>query len=245
MPTLGNRWIRLTVLAFALATIAGQPAASARQEGTTTRTGTPPAIAGAGQTNWASDNLDLYNQRFSEIHRIDTANVGQLQRRWSHEAAPGLYVGQNTPLVVDGVMYFHAGGTALAVNAVTSLEISTGAIERVRGVDAARARREQVAAGERPPEAPDRWLATPGRASEAGDRGPEASAGRGAAGGVPTSRPLRQEPTPRARRRPGRRAGALYGRHARRLVQAHRIWDRGSATLPAYNCGALPCQEES
>ena len=80
-------------------------------------------IAGAGQTNWASHNLDLYNQRFSELDQIDLDSVGQLQRRWSYEATPGLNVGQTTPLVVDGVMYFHAGGTVLAINAVTGAEI--------------------------------------------------------------------------------------------------------------------------
>ncbi|MCY4058880.1 MAG: hypothetical protein OXG44_12840, partial [Gammaproteobacteria bacterium] len=100
-----------------------------------TRESMDPLIAGTGQTNWASDNLDLYNQRFSEIDQIDTANVGQLQGRWSYEAAPGLYVGQNTPLVVDRVMYFHAGGAlqvAFAIDGRLSEEHET-AFARVRG----------------------------------------------------------------------------------------------------------------
>ena len=40
-----------------------------------TRESMDPLIAGTRQTNWVSDNLDLYNQRFSEIYQIDTANV--------------------------------------------------------------------------------------------------------------------------------------------------------------------------
>ena len=90
-------------------------------------------ITGSGQTNWASHNLDLYNQRFSELDQIDAETVGRLQRRWSYVAAPGLNVGQTTPLVVDGVMYFHAGATVLAVNAVTGAEIWKLEIDGVSG----------------------------------------------------------------------------------------------------------------
>ena len=133
MRAFESQWGRLFVATFAAAAIAGHPAAGAGQQGATTRTGTPPAITGSGQTNWASHNLDMHNQRFSELDQIDTATVGQLQRRWSYDVAPGLNVGQTTPLVVDGVMYLHAGATVLAVNALTGEEIWKLEIEGVSG----------------------------------------------------------------------------------------------------------------
>lgn len=91
-----NRWVHLAAAAFAAAAIAGHPTAIAGQQGSTTGTGEPPAITGSGQTNWASHNLDLYNQRFSELDQTDTATGGRLQRRWSYDVAPGLNVGQST-----------------------------------------------------------------------------------------------------------------------------------------------------
>ena len=132
MQSSESRWVRLAVAAFVAAAI-GNPSASAGQQGSTTRTGPPPVITGSGQTNWASHNLDLYNQRFSELAQIDTETVGQLQRRWSYDVAPGLNLGQTTPLVVDGVMYMHAGATVLAVNALTGAEIWTLEIDGVSG----------------------------------------------------------------------------------------------------------------
>jgi glucose dehydrogenase len=132
MQSSESRWVRLAVAAFVAAAI-GNPSASAGQQGSTTRTGPPPVITGSGQTNWASHNLDLYNQRFSELAQIDTETVGQLQRRWSYDVAPGLNLGQTTPLVVDGVMYMHAGATVLAVNAMTGAEIWKLEIDGVTG----------------------------------------------------------------------------------------------------------------
>ena len=88
MRSLDSRWTRAAVATFAAAAISSHPAVSAGQQGSTTRAGAPPALAGSGQTNWASHNLDMHNQRFSELAQIDAATVGELQRRWSYDVAP-------------------------------------------------------------------------------------------------------------------------------------------------------------
>ncbi len=134
MRTIDSRYVRMAGATLAVVAISGLHVAGAGQQGTTTRAGEPPTIiAGSSQTNWASHNLDPYNQRFAELDQINTANAGQLQQRWSYDVAPGLNVGQTTPLVVDGLMYLHAGPTVLALNAMTGDPVWTLELEGVEG----------------------------------------------------------------------------------------------------------------
>ena len=112
-------------------TVAGQP-------GRTTRQGEPPNITAGGQTNWTSHNLDLDNSRYSELDEVNTETVGGLAERWSYEVESGIDVSEVTPLVVDGVMYFHAAASVIAIDAVTgaevwSLELDEARRNRVRG----------------------------------------------------------------------------------------------------------------
>ena len=134
MSTLESRRVRVAAATLAVAAISGPHPAGAGQQGVTTRTGEPPAItAGSSQMNWASHNLDPYNQRYAELDQINTENAGQLRQSWTYDVAPGLNVGQTTPLVVDGVMYLHAGATVLALNAVTGDPVWTLEIEGLSG----------------------------------------------------------------------------------------------------------------
>ena len=84
--------LRLAVFtALALVTATGtataQTPALASLQGKTTRVGEPPHITAGGQTNWASHNLDPYNQRFAEIDQSPrktpavSANGGPSMRR--------------------------------------------------------------------------------------------------------------------------------------------------------------------
>ena len=93
--------------------------------GRTTITGDPPRITAGGQTNWASHNLNSYNQLFADLDQIDVESAGRLAQRWSYAAPAGLPLGQVTPIVVDGVMYFHGGQQVIAINAVTGESIWT------------------------------------------------------------------------------------------------------------------------
>ena len=107
-------------------------ASAAAGQGQTTRQGEPPNITAGGQTNWTSHNLDLDNSRYSELGEVNTETVGGLAERWSYEVAAGTDVSEVTPLVVDGVMYFHAGASVIAVNAVTGAEVWTLELDEAR-----------------------------------------------------------------------------------------------------------------
>ena len=80
----------------------------------------PPAAAPqeAADVGWPSHNFDLGNARFSPLDQIDTSNVDRLAPAWSLDVAPDT-VGQETPLVVDGVLYFNNGTRLFAVDAGT------------------------------------------------------------------------------------------------------------------------------
>lgn len=132
-----RRWTYLMIAVGGLAALVVGARAEAGQ-GQTTLTGAPPIITGGGQTNWESHNLDLHNQRYSELDQINTTNAGRLASQWSFDVPPGIDVSQVTPLVVDGLMYLSAGPMLFAVNAVTgesvwTLELDSAERNRVRG----------------------------------------------------------------------------------------------------------------
>ena len=133
MRSLDNRFACVAIATCVVASGGGLCTVSA-QQGHTTQGGAPPAIvAGQGQTNWGSHNLDPYNQRFSKLDQIDTSNVGQIETRWSFDVPAGVSRPQVTPLVVYGVMYIHGGSTILALNAETGETVWTTELEAVRG----------------------------------------------------------------------------------------------------------------
>ena len=87
----------------------------------------PAAAQGVGETgdDWPRHNLDEYNSRFSPLAEIDRSNVGSLELKWSMRTDVTMRVGEVTPLVVDGVMYFHSGSTLFAVDGATGEEVWT------------------------------------------------------------------------------------------------------------------------
>ena len=112
-----------TVLAWASPAAGGQ--------GRTTSQGALPNITAGGQTNWTSHNVDLYNRRYSPLDDVNATNVDQLAERWSVVVPAGVDVGQVTPLVVDGVMYFHAGASVVALDAENRrVDLDAGARRR-------------------------------------------------------------------------------------------------------------------
>jgi PQQ-dependent dehydrogenase (methanol/ethanol family) len=75
--------------------------------------------AQAGRADWALHNLDLRNSRYSPLNEINVSNAGKLAVKWSFEVPEGDTIREVTPLVIDGVMYFHSGSKLFAVDAVT------------------------------------------------------------------------------------------------------------------------------
>ena len=129
---------RLAVAVVSVVAVVASATTVAGQPGRTTRQGEPPNITAGGQTNWTSHNLDLDNSRYSELDEVNTETVGGLAERWSYEVESGIDVSEVTPLVVDGVMYFHAAASVIAIDAVTgaevwSLELDEARRNRVRG----------------------------------------------------------------------------------------------------------------
>ena len=122
---------RLTAAAAVTAAALGAVPAAAGQ-GRTTRQGEPPNVTAGGGTNWTSHNLDLDNSRYSELDEIDVETVGRLAERWSYRVAAGVDVSQVTPLVVDGLMHFHAGDRVIALDAVTGAEVWTLQLDEAR-----------------------------------------------------------------------------------------------------------------
>src|SRR5213593_4571723 len=57
--------------------------------------------------NWAMQAGDMFNQRYSQLKQITTANVGKMQVAWTFST--GVLRGhEGSPLVIDGVMYLHS-----------------------------------------------------------------------------------------------------------------------------------------
>jgi len=88
-----------------------------------------PRIDQAGKTDWSLHNLDLRNSRYSPLNEINASNANNLTVKWSFEVGTGETLGEITPLVVDGVMYFNVGSKLYAVNAVTGASIWTFQME--------------------------------------------------------------------------------------------------------------------
>ncbi len=138
MTSTSRAQTRLAVAVMSVVALVASATTVAGQPGRTTRQGEPPNITAGGQTNWTSHNLDLDNSRYSELDEVNTETVGGLAERWSYEVESGIDVSEVTPLVVDGVMYFHAAASVIAIDAVTgaevwSLELDEARRNRVRG----------------------------------------------------------------------------------------------------------------
>ena len=138
MTSSNSMQIRRLLVVMTAAAVAAAGSTAAGQQGRTTRQGAPPNITAGGQTNWTSHNLDLDNSRYSGLDEINTETIGGLSERWSYDVAAGIDVAQVTPLVIDGLMYLHAGPRVIAINAVTgdevwSLELNEARTNRVRG----------------------------------------------------------------------------------------------------------------
>jgi len=78
---------------------------------------------GGATFNWASHNVDLKNSRFAPLDEINTENVGKLAVKWTYNAPGSDNVSRNTPLAIDGVLYFNAGSKLFAVDGVTGKEL--------------------------------------------------------------------------------------------------------------------------
>src|SRR5690349_18390587 len=76
-----------------------------------------PVVDKARSTDWADHNGDAANSRFAPLDQITPANAGTLAVKWTFDAPAGSAFSEQTPLVVDGVMYFNSGSRLFALDA--------------------------------------------------------------------------------------------------------------------------------
>lgn len=79
----------------------------------------PAGAQEARKGDWRLNSLDLGNTRFSPLDQINGSNVGRLAPAWSLALTKPDSIGQETPLVVDGVMYFNDSAKLFAIDAAT------------------------------------------------------------------------------------------------------------------------------
>ena len=80
-------------------------------------------------TDWASQNLNLDNNRFAPLDEINAGNVSRLAEQWTYAVGPTDNIAQATPLVVGGVMYLHSRSTLFALNATTGEELWSSVLD--------------------------------------------------------------------------------------------------------------------
>jgi alcohol dehydrogenase (cytochrome c) len=68
--------------------------------------------------NWFTYSGDYASRRYSELTQINRDNVKRLQLKWVYAPKTTLKI-ENTPLVVDGIMYTGTTSEVMAVDAVT------------------------------------------------------------------------------------------------------------------------------
>ena len=80
-------------------------------------------------TDWASQNLNLDNNRFAPLDEINAGNVSRLAEQWTYAVGRTDNIAQATPLVVGGVMYLHSRSTLFALNATTGEELWSSVLD--------------------------------------------------------------------------------------------------------------------
>ena len=85
------------------------------------------------QTDWPTYHGDPSGNRYSKLTQIDKSNVGRLAPKWMFPM-PGATTIENTPLVVDGVMYVAQANECWALDAGTGRVIWRYRRERTKGV---------------------------------------------------------------------------------------------------------------
>jgi len=85
------------------------------------------------QIDWPTYHGDISGNRYSKLTQIDKNNVGRLAPRWIFPM-PGANTIENTPLVVDGVMYVAQANECWALDAGTGRVIWRYRRDKTRGV---------------------------------------------------------------------------------------------------------------
>src|SRR5687767_15144863 len=112
--------------------------------------------------NWLLYSGNYSGHRYSQLSQINRSNVKNLQLKWSYHPLYAKNTNaqnkmENTPLVVDGVMYTGTALEIVALDAVTGREYwklnraldPEGVLQRLRGQQRRGDRRQHVVLGDR------------------------------------------------------------------------------------------------
>ena len=85
------------------------------------------------QTDWTSYNGNLSGNRFSKLDQIRQSNVTQLAPQWMYTLSDAPYL-ENTPVVVEGIMYVTSANQCAALDAGSGRELWHFRRDRTKGV---------------------------------------------------------------------------------------------------------------
>jgi glucose dehydrogenase len=127
------RLARFSIAGIAVAGAAvmgGYPGSGSARLVAALRAQAPPSQTTPGQSaDWPMHNLDLRNSRFAPLGDVNSSNVSRLALKWSFDLPREQTIGQVTPLVVDGLMYFNSGSRLFALDAATGKQAWTTRVE--------------------------------------------------------------------------------------------------------------------
>ena len=81
--------------------------------------------------DWPLHSFDARGSRSSPLTQINTSNAARLAVKW--QAQPGGTFAEETPIVVNGVMYLNAGSKLYALNAATGEPVDLRGFHPFRG----------------------------------------------------------------------------------------------------------------
>jgi alcohol dehydrogenase (cytochrome c) len=85
------------------------------------------------QADWPSYHGDMSGNRYSKLTQINTSNVSRLAPRWVFPL-PNVNTIENTPVVVDGIMYVSSANEVYALDAGSGRAIWHYQRQRTRGI---------------------------------------------------------------------------------------------------------------
>jgi len=85
------------------------------------------------QTDWSTYHGDPSGNRFTKLTQIDKGNVAHLAPKWTF-SAPNITPLENTPVVVDGVMYVSSANEVFALDAGSGRSLWHFRRERTKGL---------------------------------------------------------------------------------------------------------------
>ena len=112
-------------MAAAVIGLSGQEAEVRRWKATVMQHQAAPTVGRARSADWSDHNGDIANSRYAPLTDITPDNVGKLALEWSFDAPAENSFSEQTPLVIDGIMYFSSGSRLFALDATTGKPVWT------------------------------------------------------------------------------------------------------------------------